>query len=458
MQMVRIKVSKPVRRILERLNQSGFEGYAVGGCVRDSLLGREPKDWDICTSALPEEIISCFPDCRVHTVGIQHGTVLLIWEEQGYEITTYRTDGIYSDHRHPDGVTFVRSLEEDLRRRDFTINAMACDGEGNVIDLFHGAEDLKAGIIRCVGVPEKRFDEDSLRILRGLRFAARFQFQIEPKTEQAMQKQAPLLQHIAGERIFAELKELLAAPGAQEILLTEQEIFGVIMPELVPMFHHPQYNPHHCYNVWEHTCHAVGFVTGNSLLALTMLLHDSGKPRCFTRDSNGIGHFHGHPEQSADIAQGILNRFHCDNKTRDTILNLIRWHDRMRVCTRKSVRRMLAALGEEQGRLLFQVMEADMRAQSPDLLPQKLEVLEKGKALFEELVQERACVSIRELAVKGQDLIALGCPAGPEVGKLLNKLLEAVMEDTVANERSALLGYAAELSRSACKTDDTKEN
>lgn len=431
-----------VRRIIVRCEQAGYEAYAVGGCVRDLLLGSTPHDWDICTAARPEQVMALFPGRQFHTVGMRHGTVLLVLEGQGYEITTFRSDGNYTDHRHPESVTFVPSLREDLARRDFTINAMALHPKTGLVDCFGGQEDLAAGILRCVGEPERRFEEDALRILRGLRFASRFGYTIEDKTGEAMKKQAPLLNCIAGERIWSELLGFFGGAGAGELLLRYREVFAAIMPELRPMFDHPQYNRHHCYDVWEHTCHAVMETAGDPVLGVTMLLHDAGKPACFTRDSQGVGHFHGHPEVSAQLAEDILARFRCDNATKDTILALIRWHDRVRVFQRRSVRRMLAALGEERTRMLFRVMQADTEAQSPETLPDKRRSLAEGERLLDELLAEKACVSLKELAVDGKDLIALGYAPGPELGDALNRLLEAVLEEQAPNERSALLKLA----------------
>lgn len=436
-------LSKAAEEIIKTLNRAGYEAYAVGGCVRDALLGREPQDWDICTSALPEETMECFPHCRIHTIGLKHGTILLIMDGEGCEVTTYRTDGAYTDHRHPDGVTFVRSLREDLARRDFTINAMAWHPGKGLIDFFDGKNDLKNGVIRCVGEPERRFEEDGLRILRGLRFASRYGFRIEEATGQAIHQKRELLRLVAGERVLEELRGFFQGKSAGELLMNYRDVFSVIMPELAPMFDHPQYNPHHCYDVWEHTCHAVEWVAGDATLGLTMLFHDAGKPKCFTRDKNGVGHFHGHPVESARIAERVLKRLHCDTKTRENILTLIEWHDRLRIFNRKNARAMLAELGEEQTRQLFVVMEADARAQNPAQLEAKLEALGKGKAILEELLKEDACFTLKALKVQGRDLIDLGWKPGPELGEALHWLLDAVMEERVPNEREALLKYLA---------------
>lgn len=427
------------KTILNRFHDAGYEAYLVGGCVRDALLGREPHDWDICTSAFPEETLSLFAQCKVIKTGIQHGTVLLMMEDGGYEVTTYRADGAYADHRHPVGVTFVRSLREDLARRDFTINAMAWSEETGYVDCFGGLDDLHRCLIRCVGEPERRFDEDGLRILRALRFAARFGWQLEPETEKALREQAHLLKNISGERILTELQGILTSPAAEAILRDYREVFAVILPEIAPMFGHPQYNFHHCYDVWEHTLHAVGNVRPEFLLRFIMLLHDAGKPACFTRDEEGVGHFRGHPVVSARLAGDVMERLHCDNRFREDVTLLIQWHDKVRIFTRKSLRRMLGALGAERSRLLFQIMKADAGAQSYETREEKLDGLAAGEALLEVLIQENACCTVKDLAVNGRDLMAAGEKPGKRIGEILSALLEAVIEEEVENEREALL-------------------
>lgn len=429
------------RTILNRFSSGGYEAYVVGGCVRDALMGHAPHDWDICTSALPEETMALFSDCTVYPTGIQHGTVLIVLEGTGYEVTTYRTDGSYADHRHPQQVSFVRTLREDLARRDFTINAMAWNPTQGLVDCFGGREDLAQGVIRCVGDPAKRFEEDGLRLLRGLRFGARFGFALEEQTAAALREKAPLLREISAERILEELKGILVAPGAEQVLRDYREVFAVVLPELVPMFDHPQYNAHHCYDVWEHTLHAVGGVEPELPLRLTMLFHDSGKPHCFTRDAQGVGHFHGHPEESVRIARAALNRLHCDHKLRDNVLKLIQWHDRIRIFSRKNVRQMLAALGEAQSWQLFQVMRADIMAQSPETRQRKLQGLREGETRLQELLREHACCTLQELAIDGKTLMAQGEAPGARLGWILEELLKAVMDDLVDNEEGDLLDY-----------------
>lgn len=428
-----------LNHILTRLQNAGYEAYVVGGCVRDALLGREPSDWDVCTSALPEETLRCFADHPVQTVGIRHGTVVVEAEGQSVEITTFRKEGAYTDHRRPDSVTFVGELREDLVRRDFTINAMAWNPTDGLQDFFGGKDDLQRGIIRCVGDPERRFQEDALRILRALRFSARFGFPLDGAIGRAVRENAHLLRFLAGERVFAELKGFFAGGYAADLMREYREPFAALIPELVPMFDHPQYNHHHIYDVWGHTCKAVENVAGDWLLGLTMLFHDSGKPSRFTRDEEGVGHFKGHPEESAKLAEAVLKRLHCDRQTMETILILIRWHDRIRHFDRYNTRELLAELGEERARLLFRVMYADVRAQNPALLPGKLDALANGERIMNELLTEGACLSVKELAVTGRELLALGVPAGSQVGETLKKLLELVWEEKIPNQREMLL-------------------
>lgn len=433
------EMPRAVQMIIQTLNRAGYDAYAVGGCVRDSLLGRMPKDWDVCTSALPEQVMTAFPGHKIYTVGIQHGTVVLPLEGENYEITTFRTDGAYSDHRHPDEVRFVRSLREDLARRDFTINAMACHPELGLQDCFGGQEDLKNGLIRCVGNPEERFEEDGLRILRALRFAARYGFTIEPATARAIHRKAELLRCVAGERIWTELRGILAGPQAGRLAEEYRDVLAVVIPELTAMFDFPQRNPHHCFDVWTHTCRALDGVRGDGVLGFVLLLHDSGKPACQTRDARGIDHFHGHPKVSAELAEQVLERFRCDNRTRESVSLLILWHDYCRAPRRRGAKRLLAALGSERTQQLFHIAEADARAQSPETLDEKLETLERWRELVAQLEEENACLHTKDLAVSGRDLIALGCKPGPDLGRVLNELLEAVLRDEVPNERDALL-------------------
>lgn len=425
--------------ILRRLNRAGHEAYVVGGCVRDALMGRTPHDWDICTSALPEQVLRLFSDRQVVKTGLQHGTVMIVVDGEGYEVTTFRTDGAYTDHRHPDQVTFVSRLTDDLARRDFTINAMAYHPELGVQDDFGGQADLAAGVIRCVGDPDQRFQEDGLRILRALRFAARFGFRLEEETGEAMHRNRALLDQIAAERIFTELKGFLVGQGVCPLLLEYRDLMAQILPPLEKMFDFPQRNPHHCYDVWTHTAHAVEEVPPELMLRLTMLFHDCGKPDCWSRDEAGIDHFYQHPHRSEELTAQMLARLRCDNRLRDQVLLQVRYHDMPLPQNDRGGRRFLRMLGEEGAFWSLAVHRADNLAQAPEVLPEKLARLEQAEALLRRLLEEQACTGLKDLEITGRDLLALGYPSGPALGRELERLLELVLDGACPNERQALL-------------------
>lgn len=438
-------VPDSIRQILERLNRAGFAAYVVGGCVRDALLGRRPHDWDICTSALPQEVVACFTDRIVHLTGVKHGTVLVSWEREGVEITTFRTEGGYSDHRHPDRVTFVRSLETDLARRDFTVNAMAYHPDRGVVDPFGGRRDLKKGVIRCVGVPEQRFQEDGLRILRALRFAARYGFSIEGETARAMEQCRALLDCIAVERIFQELKGFFCGRFVRMLLLEHRDIFAQCLPELRPTFGFDQRNRNHCYDVWEHTVWAVENIAPDPVLRLAMLFHDVGKPACFAVDAAGEGHCNGHSTVSACIAAEALTRLRCDGATLRDVTALVEAHDQIRHFTRKTTCRLLSRMGIVQTRRLLQVMEADIKAQAPATVGGKMEQLLEGYARVDAVLAAGACFTKRDMALKGGDLLAMGLRPGVLLGTVLDRLFQEVLDGTLENNRDALLARAREL-------------
>ena len=436
-----MELPKSVQKVLQTLENAGFEAWCVGGCVRDSLLGRVPGDWDVTTSALPEETMAVFGSHAFPT-GLQHGTVTVRSEHEPIEVTTYRVDGAYHDHRRPDSVTFTRSLEEDLRRRDFTVNAMAMDLRGQLRDPFGGQEDLKHGILRCVGEPDKRFDEDALRILRGLRFAATLDFTIEEETAASIHRNRDLLREIAVERIQVELFKLLAGKHAAAVLRQFPDVIGVFWPEILPMVGFDQRNRHHCYDVWEHTLHAVEAVPCDPVLRCAMLLHDIGKPSCFTMDEAGTGHFYGHSAVSRDLADGMLRRLKCGNELRETIVTLVDWHDREIPRTDKGVRRALRVLGEENLRRLLHIKRGDNMGQAPEYRHRQVEI-DKGEAIMERLLAEDACFSLKQLAVNGHDMLVLGL-TGPAIGNTLNALLDVVVNGEVPNQREALLNKVKE--------------
>ena len=434
-----VKIPEHAAQVLSALEGTGFGAWCVGGCVRDSLLGRTPQDWDVTTAAVPERVLAIFGDRAVPT-GLAHGTVTVRTAGGVVEVTTLRRDGTYRDHRRPQSVTFTDSLEEDLCRRDFTVNAMALDLRGELADPLGGRADLDAGLLRCVGEPDRRFREDALRILRGVRFAAALGFAVEQETDRSLRANRALLALIAPERIWAELKGLLTAPGAAEALRAYPEVIGVFWPEVLDMVGFPQRNRHHCYDVWEHTLHALAQVPPELELRLTMLLHDIGKPGCCTIDASGCGHFKGHPARSAVLAEEMLRRLRADNATRETVVRLVAWHDRNIPRTRPGVASALRQLGETDLRRLLCIKRADNLAQDPAYRAMQEEI-GRAEAILDRLLAEGACVSLDQLAVRGGDLLALGL-SGPAVGETLEALLDAVIEERLPNDRAVLLEYA----------------
>lgn len=427
-----------VMKIIETLEQAGFEAYAVGGCVRDSLLGRNPSDWDITTSARPEQVKALFS----HTIdtGIRHGTVTVMLEHVGYEVTTYRIDGEYEDSRHPKEVIFTPLLTEDLKRRDFTINAMAWNLRAGIIDEFGGMEDLDEGIIRCVGSPEERFSEDALRMMRAVRFSAQLGYEIEPATKDAIRKLAPNLTHVSAERIQVELVKLVESMHPDYLRVAyETGITRVVLPEFDLCMETEQHNPHHCYTVGEHMLHSMLAVSSNRYLRLAMLLHDIAKPEKKKTDEQGIDHFHGHQEASEEMAKVILRRLKFDNETIRIVSRLIGFHDYRFPAERRSVRRAVWKVGEDLFPMLLQVKEADTMAQSLYEREEKLEWIARVGELYQEILKDKECLSLKDLAVTGRDLIRAGCAPGPELGRILNKMLQDVLEHPEHNNKEYLL-------------------
>ena len=440
---IRITIPEKGQAIIDTIRNAGFEAYVVGGCVRDSLLGRKPEDWDITTSARPEQVKELFS--RTIDTGLQHGTVTVMMGGEGFEVTTYRIDGEYEDSRHPSEVIFTPELEEDLRRRDLTINAMAYNEEEGLVDKFGGMEDLKAGIVRCVGRPEERFQEDALRILRAVRFSAQLGFSIAEETLAAAAKLAHTLNRISAERIQTELVKLMVSPHP-EYLRTVYDIgvTKVVLPEFDKAMATEQRHDHHCYNVGEHILHSLCFVRADKVLRLAMLLHDIGKPEVVTVDGEGVTHFYNHAVVSAEIAETILRRLKFDNDTIRRVCRLVLYHDygsqvppEMRM-----VRRAMYKIGQEAFPDLFEVKRADFLAQSEYRREEKLERVERWRQLYEEILEKQQCVSLQTLAVKGADLIAVGWKPGKQLGEVLQKLLEMVLEEPERNTRACLLKEA----------------
>lgn len=436
-----IQLPSDVAHIIHLLEEAGHEAYAVGGCVRDSLLGRKPNDWDITTNALPGRVKDLFS----HTIdtGIRHGTVTVMINHVGYEVTTYRIDGEYEDSRHPKEVTFTSNLVEDLKRRDFTINAMAYNERAGIVDVFGGIQDLEAGIIRAVGNPTERFTEDALRMMRAVRFAAQLGYQIEEETLLAIRRMAESLRNISAERIQTELVKLVTSPHPEHMeLLYKSGITAVVMPQFDKLMLTTQNNPHHCYTVGEHTIKAMEQVEPDKVLRLTMLFHDMGKPDTKTTDEEGIDHFHGHAALSEKYAKEILKALKFDNDTLHKVTRLTLQHDRKINPDAKGVRRLLNEIGEELFLLLLEVKRADTLAQSEYLREEKLQELDILLALYKEIKEKEQCFSLKDLAVTGQDLIALGVKPGPGLGQLLQELLHVVLEEPAANKKENLLEVA----------------
>lgn len=440
--MVKLTIKPEANHIIHRLQAHGYEAFAVGGCVRNALLGLCPHDWDICTNAKPDEMRAVFADYVTHDFGLKHGTLVVMMGEEPYEVTTYRVDGVYADNRHPEQVSFTDNLTLDLSRRDFTVNAMAYNDEQGFVDPFGGREDLKNGILRCVGNPDKRFNEDSLRIMRGVRFAATYGFAVEQETAAAIHRNAALLHRIAAERIRVELTGAVCGEHVLPVFAEFRDVLATVIPELREAFDFEQKNKHHCYDVWEHILHAVAAIGRDPLLRVTMLLHDIGKPRACTTDKYGSRHFKGHQQISADMASVILKRMTFPNAFTADCLQLIIAHDIRFDGTQRQVKRVLQKLGEANMRRLFAVQRADIGAQSDYHRAEKLAAVAMAERQFEELVRSRACVALRDLAVNGSDLMAIGYQEGRAVGTALNRLLDAVIDGQLPNEREKLLRAA----------------
>lgn len=443
---ITIQIPEKASRIIETITNAGFEAYVVGGCVRDSILGRKPQDWDVTTSARPEQVKALFP--RTVDTGLRHGTVTVLFGGEGFEVTTYRIDGTYEDNRHPREVVFTPSLEEDLKRRDLTINAMAYNQREGLVDLYGGMEDIRKKTVRCVGNPAERFGEDALRILRAIRFSAQLGYGIDGDTRDAIGRLAPSLSRISAERIQAELVKLMVSDHPD--YLREAYALGVtkvFLPEFDLAMETPQKHPHHCYSVGEHILHSLTEVEPDKVLRLAMLFHDIGKPAAMTVDEKGISHFYGHARVSADMAGQILRRLKFDNDTVHMVCKLVLYHDfgndvepDLRI-----LRRAVNRIGEDAFPGLFSVKRADVLAQGSYHRAEKLERTERWRQLYGELRTKNQCVSLKSLAVTGSDLIGLGMKPGRELGETLQSLLDLVLEEPERNTRQYLIKQAARM-------------
>lgn len=441
---MRIQLPEKVRKIIETLETAGYEAYAVGGCVRDSILGRKPDDWDITTSAKPGEIKNLFP--RTVDTGIKHGTVTVLLAGEGFEVTTYRIDGDYEDGRHPNEVTFTANLREDLRRRDFTINAMAYNDRSGLVDIYGGISDMENQVIRCVGNAGERFGEDALRMLRAVRFSAQLGYRIDEITGEAVKKLAPNLQKISAERIQTELVKLVTSPHPDYLRIAyELGITAQVLPEFDLCMETPQRHKHHCYNVGEHILHSMLGVQPDKVLRLGMLFHDIGKPQTLTVDPDGTTHNKKHPFEGEKITRKAMRRLKFDNDTIDQVTKLVLYHDYDIAPTQAGVRRAMNRMGENIFAMIFTVRRADISAQSDYMREEKLAKVAYIEKLYQEILTRRDAVTLKDLAVSGSDLIAEGMQPGREIGETLAALLDKVLEDPDLNTREILLKLSKEL-------------
>jgi len=427
-------------RCRKRLEDAGFAAYAVGGCVRDACLGLMPHDYDLCTAATPAQMKALFAGHTLVLAGEKHGTVGVVMDGEVVEITTFRTEGDYRDNRHPDSVEFVTDIEKDLARRDFTVNAMAYSPTRGLCDPFGGREDLSSGILRAVGDAETRFREDSLRILRGVRFSCRFRLTPEENTARAMADLSGLMENLARERVFSELDGLLPHLQAED-LLRYRTVLCAVIPELKECLGFDQRTPHHIYDIYTHTAHVVAGVPGTPTLRWAALLHDIGKPACFTLDENGCGHFYGHAKVSAQMADDALRRLKAPTALRSRVVRLIELHMNPLTADKKLLRRRVAQHGFETVCDLLRLQESDVKGTG---VTENALDFSGVEALLKEIEAENACLTLKDLAVNGRDLMALGF-SGPAIGKALDQLLTLVLEETVPNEKEALLNAAKNL-------------
>lgn len=438
--MKNIKLTDDMQLIFDTLTSRGYECFLVGGCVRDFLLGKTPNDIDFTTNATPNEMKKCFKEFKLLETGIKHGTLTLLIGNTPYEITTYRTDGDYLDHRHPAEVKYVKNLTEDLARRDFTINAIAYNPSCGFVDPFGGLTDLEKQIIRCVNAPKERFNEDALRILRALRFSATLGYKIETTTQKACFEMAGLTKTLSAERIRTELFKTITQPNAHNIIFDYIDIWGVEIPELLKMKGFNQQNPHHIHDVLKHTCVALEHADNNLIIRLAVLFHDIGKPASFTLDENGNGHFYGHAQKSVEITEKILARLKVDNSTKSQVLTLIKYHDLDLQPTEKYVKKLCYKLGSLQmAKKLLLVQRADNKGQAP-IHDERIAKFNEIEKIINTLEQYELSFTLKDLKLNGNDLIDLGY-SGQKIGDALKFLLDAVVNEKVKNEKPDLIHY-----------------
>lgn len=440
---IKINIPSDANKIIHTLQNHGHSAYVVGGCVRDSIIGRPIHDWDICTSATPNEMLEIFKDRRVIETGLQHGTITVVVNGEPYEVTTYRIDGTYSDNRRPDSVTFTDNLVEDLGRRDFTINAMAYNDTEGLIDPFNGLEDIKWQKIQCVGSAKDRFSEDALRILRAIRFASQLDFTIIPSTDWEIHQQYKNLENISIERVNSEFCKIASSDSFCVQLLLYKDVFSLFIPELKDMIDFPQNNPYHDYDVFGHTIHTVEHCESEDLtVRLSVFFHDIGKPHSYQDGEDGIRHFKGHGRVSAEITDNVMKRLRFDNETRNNVVELVYYHDATFEVGKKYVKRWLNKIGEEQFRRLLEVRKADILGQKPNFEQSRIDKVNTIGQILKEVLQEDECFSLKDLAVNGKDLMDIGYKSGRQLGAALQGLLDCVIGEEVNNNKEELLELA----------------
>ena len=453
-----MNIPENAEKLISLIESYGFEAYAVGGCVRDHILGRPCDDLDLTSGATPFELEKILDENGVRYIetGLKHGTITVLFDGESYEVTTFRQDGEYFDSRHPESVNFVRDIKYDLSRRDFTINAMAYNNERGVVDLFGGQKDIKDRIIRTVGNADKRFNEDALRIMRALRFSSVLGFDIEDETKSSVFRNKDLLKNVSSERLFVELNKLLMGDNAFDVLMKYRDVIAVFIPEIKDCFDYPQHSKWHLYDVWEHICHTVKNSPKDSVVRLTMLFHDIGKPFCKSTDENGQDHFYGHPVVSAELTENALKRLKVSNEIFDTVTTLVRYHDIKLRCDRKLLRKWLSKLGYEKLKKLMTVKRADMLSQNTDLTNAELPELDRIENMIDEIVKDGDPFLISDLAVNGFDIMALGIK-GKKIGETLDNLLELVINEKVENSKESLIKYIKEKAKSIRRDALTKD-
>ena len=442
---MRITMPDKAEFIINRLYDNGFECFAVGGCVRDSIIGRDVSDWDFTTNATPDEIERCFSDFTTIDIGKRFGTICVVIDKENFEITTYRTESGYEDSRHPDSINFSKKLTDDLSRRDFTVNALAYNDKVGLIDEYNGLADLNYGIIRAIGNPDERFTEDALRILRALRFSSVLGFAIEQNTAQSILKNKDSLSLVSGERIIKELSKLLCGKDVDLILRRYKDVLAVIIPEISVMFNFDQNSLHHNKDLWRHTVSAVKNTQNDEILRTTMLLHDLGKPMTVSTDAKGHSHFHNHPKLSAAMATTILKRLHYPSAFISTVVTLIEYHDVRLTPDSPTVKRCMRDIGVENTARLLSIQRADILAQSMYKREEKLSTLDKVVEEFERIKKTNECYCLSMLDINGKDIIHLGVTIGEQIGNILKILLDEVIDSKLPNDKNSLLIYAATL-------------